>query len=97
MVAITSRNQQAVLGLQPLFMPVIMFSTFFASTAGAPEWFDTAASLNPFTSLLDGTRSILTATTDAGDLAIGLGVFAALGVATYGVAASAFAGLVTPD
>jgi hypothetical protein len=71
--------------------------TFFAPTAGAPAWFDTVASLNPFTPLLDGTRSILAATTDVGDLAIGLGVFAGIGAATYGVAARSFAGLVTPD
>lgn len=97
LVAITSKDQAAVLGLQPLFMPIIMFSTFFAPTTNAPDWFKTVARINPFTALLDGTRSILSASTDLLDLALGIGAFAAIGVITYGLAARSYAGLVTAD
>lgn len=86
LVAVTSQNQQAVLGLQPLFMPIIMFSTFFAPTGAAPRWFEATASLNPFTHLLDGTRGILTTSADASSLLIGLGAFAVVGALTYGLA-----------
>ena len=96
-VAISTQNQQAVLGLQPLFMPLIMFSTFFAPTADAPAWFDTIATLNPFTQTLNGTRSLLLAGTDTSSLLVGLSAFTALGVITYGIAARSFSGLTTAD
>ncbi len=97
MVAIRSRNQQAVLGLQPLFMPLIMFSTFFAPTAGAPAWFDTIATINPFTHVLDGTRGVLFADTDTTSLLIGTAAFVTLGALTYTNAGNAFARLARAD
>lgn len=97
LVALKTENQQAVLGLQPLFMPVIMFSTFFAPTATGPRWFDTVATLNPFTQLLDGTRSVLRADTDVSQLLVGLAAFTALGIVAYAGAGRIFAGLTTPD
>lgn len=96
-VALTTENQQAVLGLQPLFMPIIMFSTFFAPTSSAPRWFDAVATINPFTHLLDGTRNILAGTTEAKSLLVGLAAFTVIGVATYGLAGRAYAGIVTAD
>lgn len=96
-VAIRSRNQQAVLGLQSLFMPLIMFSTFFAPTANAPAWFDTIATFNPFTQVLDGTRSVLFANTDSTSLLIGIAAFVALGALTYSYASGAFATLTRAD
>lgn len=97
LVALKTRSQQAVLGLQPLFMPLIMFSTFFAPTATAPGWFDTVATLNPFTHLLNGARSILNATTDAQELAIGLTTFAAIGTLTYTISGRAFSSITSAD
>lgn len=97
LVALKSGSQQAVLGLQPLFMPIIMFSTFFAPTLDAPSWFRTVAAANPFTSLLDATRGILIGSVDTSDLAIGLLAFAAIGAVTYTASAAVFAGLVKPD
>lgn len=97
MVAMTSKSQQAVLGLQPLFMPIIMFSTFFAPTSDAPGWFDTIASANPFTQLLNGTRSVLVADTNMTELFVGLGAFAAIGLLTYTIAGRAYTAVLTPD
>ena len=96
-VALRSRNQQAVLGLQPLFMPLIMFSTFFAPTANAPSWFATIATINPFTQILDGTRGVLLGSTDTTSLLIGTAAFVTLGALTYSYASRAFAGLTRAD
>lgn len=97
LAALKTQSQQAVPGLQPLFMPIIMFSTFFAPTDGAPRWFRIAAAANPFTHLIDGTRSILRAGTDIADLAIGTSAFAAIGIVTYATTARIFRGLTRPD
>jgi hypothetical protein len=37
LVALRSRAQSAVLGLQPLFMPVAVFATFFTPTSFMPD------------------------------------------------------------
>lgn len=97
LVALKSKSQTAVIGLQPLFMPIIMFSTFFAPITGTPDWFRVAASINPFTSLLDGTRGILLGSAKASDLLIGIGTFLAIGTVTYTLSGREFAGLVTAD
>lgn len=47
--ALKTRNHAAVLGLQPLFMPIIMFSTFWVPTTFMPGWYRTVATWNPFT------------------------------------------------
>lgn len=96
-VALKTQSQEAVLGLQPLFMPIIMFSTFFAPTTGAPDWFRFAVRANPFTALLDGSRSILNASTDIADLSIGMTAFAVIGIVTYTASGRLFAGQVQPD
>ncbi len=97
MVAMWTKSQQAVLGLQPLFMPIIMFSTFFAPTSNAPGWFDAIASANPFTQLLNGTRSVLAADTNTTELLVGLGAFVAIGLVTYTVAGRAYSAVLSPD
>lgn len=97
LVALKTRNQQAVLGLQPLFMPIIMFSTFFGPTTSAPRWFDAIATFNPFTQLLDGTRSILANDTNTQQLVTGLAAFTAIGLVTYAMAGRVFAGIAQPD
>jgi hypothetical protein len=62
--ALSTRNHTAVLGLQPLFMPVVMFSTFWVPTSFMPGWYETIATWNPFTPTLDAARSILLGPTD---------------------------------
>jgi len=47
--ALKTRNHAAVLGLQPLFMPVIMFSTFWVPTEFMPDWYRSVATWNPLT------------------------------------------------
>ena len=84
--ALATRNHAAVLGLQPLFMPVVMFSTFWVPTSFMPGWYETVATWNPFTPSLDAARSILLGATDWGDLGLGLSLLAALAAVTYGLA-----------
>lgn len=95
-VALRRRDQQAVLGLQPLFMPIVMLSTFFAPTDGGPGWFRAAAGINPFTLVLDGARGILLGRADWVALGVGLVAFGALGLVTYRASARALAGLAEP-
>lgn len=96
--AIITRDDAAVIGLQPLFMPLLMFSTFFAPAEGAPGWFRRVVEANPFTWLLDGVRPLLTTgTVDAGSLAAGLGTFLAFGAVMFTLAGRAYVGLVRPD
>jgi len=83
LVALRTRSQSAVLGLQPLFMPVVMFSTFFSPTDMMPDWFELVVELNPFTHLLAGVRSVLAAEPDLAALAIGMTAFVALGAGTF--------------
>ena len=97
LVAVRTANPATVLGLQPLFMPVVMFSTFFAPRSSMPDWFETIVGLNPFTHLLDGTRSVLEGSTDVGALSVGIGLFVVLGAATYTMAGRIHAGLVRPS
>lgn len=84
--ALATRNHAAVLGLQPLFMPVLMFSTFWVPREFMPDWYSTVASWNPFTPTLDATRSIMLGSTSWDDLAIGLGLLALFALITYGLA-----------
>ena len=90
LVALRSQDHTAVLGLQPLFMPIVMFSTFFAPTNSAPRWFRTVVNLNPFSHLLDGVRSVLAADADLPALAVGLAAFVVIGTVTFAAAASTF-------
>jgi ABC-2 type transport system permease protein len=84
--ALATRNHAAVLGLQPLFMPVVMFSTFWVPRDFMPGWYATVAFWNPFTPTLDATRSIMLGSTDWADLGTGLGLLALLALVTYGLA-----------
>lgn len=81
-VALRTRSHEAVIGLQPAFMPIIMISTFWVPFSFMPGWYETAASWNPFTPLLDGTRSLLAGDPEPGDLLVGLLVVAVIGVVT---------------
>lgn len=97
LTAIKVQDQAAVAGLQPLFMPVLMFSTFFAPLTGTPNWYKTVSSINPFTPLLNGTRSLLHDAPDYSDLGIGIAAFAALGAVTYTIATRTYLHNSLPD
>ena len=99
LVALKSQDHHtAVLGLQPLFMPIVMFSTFFAPTDAMPGWFKTVVNLNPFTHVLAGARSVLLAAdADLAALAVELAAFVAIGAIAFATAASTFRGLVGND
>jgi ABC-2 type transport system permease protein len=95
--ALATRNHAAVLGLQPLFMPVVMFSTFWVPTSFMPGWYEAIATWNPFTPTLDAARSILLGATDWGDLGLGLSLLAALAAVTYGLAGRHYAAATSAD
>lgn len=95
--ALATRDHAAVLGLQPLFMPVVMFSTFWVPTGFMPGWYEAVASWNPFTPTLDATRSIMAGHPDGGDLALGLSVLAGLALVTYGLAGRLYAAATAAD
>ncbi|GIJ70818.1 ABC transporter permease [Virgisporangium ochraceum] len=86
LTALTTRTHAAVLGLQPLFMPVIMFSTFWVPTALMPGWYRTVATWNPFDPVLSAGRSAVLDTGHHRDLAVAVAVLAALTAVTYGPA-----------
>jgi ABC-2 type transport system permease protein len=95
--ALKTRNHAAVLGLQPLFMPVIMFSTFWVPTTFMPEWYRTVATWNPFTLILDASRSIAFESTDWNDLLAAGFVMAALTALTYSPAARLYSRATAAD
>jgi ABC-2 type transport system permease protein len=95
--ALATRNHAAVLGLQPLFMPVVMFSTFWVPTSFMPGWYETVATWNPFTPTLDAARSIMLGPTDWADLALGLSLLAVLALVTYGLAVRHYTAATSPD
>jgi ABC-2 type transport system permease protein len=83
LTALTTRTHAAVLGLQPLFMPVVMFSTFWVPTGFMPGWYRTIATWNPFNPILTAGRSALLGTGGGRDLAVGIIAVAVLGAVTY--------------
>ena len=95
--ALATRNHAAVLGLQPLFMPVVMFSTFWVPATFMPGWYETVAIWNPFTPTLDAARSLMLGDTAWRDLGIGLSLLAALAVVTYGLAGRHYAAATRAD
>ncbi|KAB2340131.1 ABC transporter permease [Actinomadura rudentiformis] len=95
--ALATRNHAAVLGLQPLFMPVVMFSTFWVPPDFMPGWYATVAIWNPFTPTLDATRSIMLGATDWAALGTGLGLLAMLALLTYGLAGRHYAAATAAD
>jgi ABC-type polysaccharide/polyol phosphate export permease len=56
-----------------------------------PGWYETVATWNPVTPILDAARSILLGHTDWGALGLGLSVLAALAAVTYGLAGRHYA------
>jgi ABC-2 type transport system permease protein len=95
--ALKTRSHAAVLGLQPLFMPVIMFSTFWVPTTFMPGWYRTVATWNPFTPTIDACRSILLGNTDWNAVAVAATVLVVLTGATYTLAARLYRQAVTAD
>lgn len=95
--ALKTRSHAAVLGLQPLFMPIIMFSTFWVPTTFMPGWYRTIATWNPFTPTIDACRSILLGDTDWNAIAVALTVLVALTCATYVLSARLYRKAVTAD
>jgi ABC-2 type transport system permease protein len=95
--ALATRNHAAVLGLQPLFMPVVMFSTFWVPVSFMPGWYETVATWNPFTPTLNAARSIMLGDTDWADLGVGLSLLAVLALVTYGLAGRHYAAATSAD
>jgi ABC-2 type transport system permease protein len=88
--AIKTQNRAAVLGLQPLFFPIMLFSTWFGPRFLMPTWFEQVARLNPVTWYLDATRSILSGHPDWGLVAICVAFIVGLAGATFGLSIRAY-------
>jgi len=79
LVALKSRSEEAVQGLFP-----VMFVLFFLSSMALPrnliekDWFETIATVNPMSYLIEAPRSLLITGWDAEALALGGGI--AIGV-----------------
>lgn len=95
LAALTARTHAAVLGLQPIFMPVIMFSTFWVPLSFMPGWYQAVATWNPFNPVLVAGRSVLLGTSVWPDLAIAAAVMAGLAGLTYTLAARRYTTLTT--
>jgi ABC-2 type transport system permease protein len=80
--AIITEDPQTPLNLNPVGIVVSFLSTAFIPRAAMPNWADTAAGLNPVTTIVDGARAAM-----IGDLTSAT-VAAAVAVAAAGVALS---------
>jgi ABC-2 type transport system permease protein len=88
--ALRTGSGEAVQGLFPVFF-VVLFMSSMALPLDLIEigWFQTIATWNPVSYLLEAIRSLLIDGWDAGSLALGFGL--AAGIAALGLAASASA------
>ena len=91
--AVKTLNPAAVLGLQPLFFPVLLFSSWFAPRTFMPDWYEAIARANPISAYLDGLRSVFAGDTDWGLLAIAAGFIVALAAASTVLATRAYRNL----
>ncbi|MDW3215624.1 MAG: ABC transporter permease [Ilumatobacteraceae bacterium] len=90
LTAVVTRNPAAVLGLQPLFFPIMLFSTWFGPRTLMPGWYAQISDLNPVTAYLDATRSILRNTPDWSTIGVAVAFELVLGAVTYGLATHRF-------
>jgi ABC-2 type transport system permease protein len=81
--AAITRNRAAVLGMQPLFFPIMLFSTWFGPRQLMPGWFELIARCNPITWYLDATRSALAGRPDWPLIAAATGFVVALAAVTH--------------
>lgn len=88
--AIKTLNPAAVLGMQPLFFPVLLFSTWFGPREFMPGWYETIVRLNPVSTYLDAMRSILAGAPDWGLTWIAVAFIVALGVLTLALSTRAY-------
>jgi ABC-2 type transport system permease protein len=88
--AIKTSNRAAVLGLQPLFFPIMLFSTWFGPRFLMPSWFEQIARFNPVTWYLDATRSILSGHPDWGFVGLSVASVVALAGATFGLSVGSY-------
>jgi ABC-2 type transport system permease protein len=95
--AIKTLNPAAVLGLQPLFFPVLLFSTWFGPLTFMPGWYEAIARVNPISAFLDGQRSILQGTIDWGHIWYASAFTVALAAITFTLAARAYRNLASRD
>lgn len=59
-VALATRNAQAPLALAPLFLPLQFLSTQFVPETILPGWVQVVSGWNPFTSMVDAARALIT-------------------------------------
>jgi ABC-2 type transport system permease protein len=93
-VGLKARSPEALSALVPLFLPISLLSTAYVPADLLPGWVRTAATVNPYSHVVDTVRAAMAGTLDAGQLAIGLAAVTAAVALTQLGAARRFAGLI---
>jgi ABC-2 type transport system permease protein len=96
-VGLRARSPEALTALVPLFLPISLLSTAYVPAELLPAWVQAAATVNPYSHVVDAVRAAMAGTLDAGQLAAGLAAVATAVALTQLAAARRFAGLVHRD
>ena len=86
-LGVRSGSQEAVQNMFPLVFILLFLSSAFFPTELMSGWYQTAAKLNPLTSIIDGMRHLVTVGWSWREAGRALGVSAAFAVATVSLAA----------
>ena len=96
-VGLTSRSQQKLAVLIPAFLPISLLSSAYIPRSLAPHWVQVAASINPYTHVVDAARHFMSGNAHWSDLAGAVLAGGALIALTQLGAARAFARLLRAD
>jgi ABC-2 type transport system permease protein len=89
-LALRTASTQAVQLSFLLFFPLIFLSPAFTPREVFQGWLDVLATLNPFTYILEGSRTLILEGWDGVALAKGFGATAGLGIVTVGLSVLAY-------
>jgi ABC-2 type transport system permease protein len=96
-VGLKSLKPEALAGLVPLFLPISLLSTAYIPRDLLPRWVQIAASLNPYTYVVEGVRHLMTGTADLATLAAAAAAATLVIALTQYAAAHRFNRLITAD
>lgn len=84
-VALRTKSGEAVQGLFPMFLPLLMLSTFWVPDSFMPTWIRTIATYNPLSQLINASRGLMLEGFDTADRLMAWAVIAATIVITQTV------------
>jgi ABC-2 type transport system permease protein len=96
-VGLKARSPEALTALVPLFLPISLLSTAYVPAELLPGWVRAAATVNPYSHVVDAVRAAMAGTLDTGQLAAAMTAVAAAVALTQLAAARRFAGLIHRD